>query len=309
MAGADRVEGCLLGNGERTGNCDLVTRRAQHVHARRRSRPRLLATSTTIVKTVDLLQPAARPPAPPLCRRTGLHRLFGLAIRTRSRRASPRSEQRNDELWEVPYLPIDPADLGRSYEAVIRVNSQSGKGGVAWVLEQDKGLQAAQAAAGRLQPPRPGARRPDQPRAQSPTTSGRLFERDLSAWRGDQRFALLDYRRDARAAAASGAFSSAASADGQARSGRSRARQRPDLQRAGGAARRTAGSTSRSSTTASTRSATARDAQAAAYVECRLPDGRTLFGCGLDTDVATASVKSLLSVANAAAAGSAAKAA
>ena len=48
--------------------------------------------------------------------------------------------QRNDELWDVPYLPIDPADLGRSYEAVIRVNSQSGKGGVAWVLEQDRGL-------------------------------------------------------------------------------------------------------------------------------------------------------------------------
>ena len=49
-------------------------------------------------------------------------------------------EARNDEFWDVPYLPIDPADLGRSYEAVIRVNSQSGKGGVAWVLEQDKGL-------------------------------------------------------------------------------------------------------------------------------------------------------------------------
>src|SRR3546814_1479139 len=49
-------------------------------------------------------------------------------------------ERQNDERWEVPYLPIDPADLGRSYEAVIRVNSQSGKGGVAWVLEQDTGL-------------------------------------------------------------------------------------------------------------------------------------------------------------------------
>ena len=49
-------------------------------------------------------------------------------------------DARNDELWNVPYLPIDPRDLGRDYEAVIRVNSQSGKGGVAWVLEQDKGL-------------------------------------------------------------------------------------------------------------------------------------------------------------------------
>src|SRR3546814_20963842 len=49
-------------------------------------------------------------------------------------------EARNDEIWDVPYLPIDPADIGCSYEAVIRVNSQSGKGGVAWVLQQDKGL-------------------------------------------------------------------------------------------------------------------------------------------------------------------------
>src|SRR3546814_8781274 len=49
-------------------------------------------------------------------------------------------EARNDEIWNVPYLPIDPADIGCSYEAVIRVNSQSGKGGVAWVLQQDKGL-------------------------------------------------------------------------------------------------------------------------------------------------------------------------
>ena len=49
-------------------------------------------------------------------------------------------QARNDDFWEVPYLPIDPKDLGRDYEAVIRVNSQSGKGGVAWVIEQDKGL-------------------------------------------------------------------------------------------------------------------------------------------------------------------------
>src|SRR5690606_8192929 len=49
-------------------------------------------------------------------------------------------EKRNDQLWAVPYLPIDPADLGRNYEAVIRVNSQSGKGGFAWVIEQDQGL-------------------------------------------------------------------------------------------------------------------------------------------------------------------------
>ena len=67
-------------------------------------------------------------------------RPFRAATRTRSRRVSLRSRSQNDPHWRVPYLPIDPADLGRSYEAVIRVNSQSGKGGFAWVLEQDQGL-------------------------------------------------------------------------------------------------------------------------------------------------------------------------
>jgi 2-isopropylmalate synthase len=95
-------------------------------------------------------------------------------------------EARNDELWDVPYLPIDPKDLGRDYEAVIRVNSQSGKGGVAWVLEQDKGLKLPkrmQADFSRvvqaLSPTRPAAN-------STPPTSGAKFDHDLSAGRRDR---------------------------------------------------------------------------------------------------------------------------
>ena len=128
MAGADRVEGTLFGNGERTGNVDLVTL-ALNLFSQGID-PELDFSDIRGAPDRRVLQPAAGPPAPPLCRRAGLHRVLRARIRTRSRRASRRwTAQRR--AWEVPYLPIDPNDVGRTYEAVIRVNSQSGKGGVA----------------------------------------------------------------------------------------------------------------------------------------------------------------------------------
>jgi 2-isopropylmalate synthase len=136
MAGADRVEGCLFGNGERTGNVDLVTLAlnlyTQGVH------PGLdfsdidacasASKSATSCRSIRATRTRATWCSPPSPART----------RTRSRKASP--SNRKDAIWEVPYLPIDPADLGRSYDAVIRVNSQSGKGGMAYLLEQEYGL-------------------------------------------------------------------------------------------------------------------------------------------------------------------------
>ena len=134
MAGADRIEGCLFGSGERTGNVDLVTLAlnlyTQGVHpgldfGHRRSAP-----------LRRVLQPASRAPAPSLCRRPRVHRLSG----SHQDAIKKGFAQKPDAVWEVPYLPIDPADLGRSYDAVIRVNSQSGKGGVSYLLEQEHGL-------------------------------------------------------------------------------------------------------------------------------------------------------------------------
>ena len=139
MAGADRVEGTLFGNGERTGNVDVVTLAlnlfTQGVdpgldftrHRRDRPHRRNTATSCRCIRATPMPASWSTPP-------------FPARTRTRSRRASRRCKKRNDDFWEVPYLPIDPKDLGRSYEAVIRVNSQSGKGGVAYVLKADHGL-------------------------------------------------------------------------------------------------------------------------------------------------------------------------
>lgn len=136
MAGAERVEGCLFGNGERTGNVDLVTLGlnlyTQGVH------PGLdFSDIDSIRKCVEECNQIPVHPRHPyvgdlvFTAFSGSHQdaiKKGLAV------------QKADAIWEVPYLPIDPADLGRSYDAVIRVNSQSGKGGMAYLLEQEYGL-------------------------------------------------------------------------------------------------------------------------------------------------------------------------
>jgi 2-isopropylmalate synthase len=136
MAGADRVEGCLFGNGERTGNVDLVTLAlnlyTQGIH------PGLdFSDIDEVRRCVEFCNQLPVHPRHPYAGDlvftafSGSHQdaiKKGFAV------------QKADAIWEVPYLPIDPADLGRSYDAVIRVNSQSGKGGVSYLLEQEHGL-------------------------------------------------------------------------------------------------------------------------------------------------------------------------
>ena len=136
MAGADRVEGCLFGNGERTGNVDLVTLAlnlyTQGVH------PGLDFSDIDAVRQV--VEECNQLPVHP--RHPYVGDLVFTAFSGSHQDAIKKgfAQQRPGALWEVPYLPIDPADLGRNYDAVIRVNSQSGKGGMAYLLEQDYGL-------------------------------------------------------------------------------------------------------------------------------------------------------------------------
>ncbi len=137
MAGADRVEGCLFGNGERTGNVDLVTLAmnlyTQGVH------PGLDFSDIDAVR--QLVEECNQLPVHP--RHPYAGDLVFTAFSGSHQDAIKKgfAQQQPDAIWEVPYLPIDPADLGRSYDAVIRVNSQSGKGGMAYLLEQEYGLQ------------------------------------------------------------------------------------------------------------------------------------------------------------------------
>ncbi|SFQ07173.1 2-isopropylmalate synthase [Pseudomonas borbori] len=136
MAGADRVEGCLFGNGERTGNVDLVNLAlnlyTQGIH------PGLDFSDIDNVRKV--VEECNQIPVHPRHPYVGdlVHTAFSGSHQDAIRKGF--SQQDPNGIWEVPYLPIDPADIGRSYEAVIRVNSQSGKGGISYLLEQEYGI-------------------------------------------------------------------------------------------------------------------------------------------------------------------------
>jgi 2-isopropylmalate synthase len=141
MAGADRVEGCLFGNGERTGNVCLVTLalnlQSQGVD------PKLdFSDIGAVIRTAEYCTSMPVHPRHPYAGELVFTAFSGShqdAIK-KGLAAQRANEAAGDRFWEVPYLPIDPADVGRTYEAVIRVNSQSGKGGIAYLLERDYGL-------------------------------------------------------------------------------------------------------------------------------------------------------------------------
>ncbi|MGE8487031.1 MAG: 2-isopropylmalate synthase [Paraburkholderia nemoris] len=136
MAGADRVEGCLFGNGERTGNVDLVTL-ALNLYTQGVDPELDFSNINEVARTAEECTQLPVHPRHPyvgdlvFTAFSGSHQdaiKKGFAV------------QKSDAVWEVPYMPIDPSDLGRTYDSVIRVNSQSGKGGIAYLLEQGYGV-------------------------------------------------------------------------------------------------------------------------------------------------------------------------
>lgn len=137
MAGAERVEGCLFGNGERTGNVDLVTL-AMNLYTQGISPGLDFSQIDDIVRVAEDCTQLPVHPRHPYAGELVFTAFSGShqdAIKKGfAARRSP------DDAWAVPYLPMDPADVGRSYESVVRVNSQSGKGGIAFLLERDYGV-------------------------------------------------------------------------------------------------------------------------------------------------------------------------
>ena len=138
MAGADRVEGTLFGNGERTGNVDIVTL-ALNMYTQGVD-PKLDCSDINRMKDVyeysnQLRIPERHPYVGEL-----VYTAFSGSHQDAINKGMKAKQKANSELWEVPYLPIDPQDVGRTYEAIIRINSQSGKGGIAYVLQADYGL-------------------------------------------------------------------------------------------------------------------------------------------------------------------------
>ncbi len=290
LAGADRVEGCLFGNGERTGNSCLVTI-ALNMYTQGIDPGLDFSNIDEVIATVEYCNQLPVHPRHPYGGEL-VYTAFSGSHQDAIKKGFAARERQNDETWEVPYLPIDPADLGRSYEAVIRVNSQSGKGGVAWVLEQDKGLKL---------PKKMQASFSHIVQALADRTSRELGAEDI--WQAfeahylastERRFQLVEWSETH--AGADRIFAGKLLIDGTQRSVSGRGNGLMSsviaaLSESGGPVMDIVDYSEHAIGQGS-------NVQAAAYVECRTADGRSLFGCGLDTDVATASVRAILSAAN-----------
>lgn len=294
MAGADRVEGCLFGNGERTGNCDLVTV-ALNMYTQGINPGLDFSDIDEVIQTVEY------------CNQLPVHQrhpyagelvftAFSGSHQDAIKKGFAAQETRNDQIWDVPYLPIDPKDLGRDYEAVIRVNSQSGKGGVAWVLQQDKGLKL---------PKRMQADFSRVVQGLADQTSRELNASDIwTAFEdhyrlsGDQAYRLIDYNETGHAGDRIFTGKIAHKGGERSISGRGNGLISSVL----AALRDDLGVDLEVADYSEHAIGAGTDVAAAAYVECRTPDGRTIFGIGTDTDIATASVQAVLSAANSVAA-------
>ena len=138
MAGADRVEGTLFGNGERTGNVDIVTI-ALNLLTQGIDPELNFSDINAVIREVEYCNQLPVHPRHPYAGDL-VFTAFSGSHQDAIKKGLNALQKSNNPEWEVPYLPIDPADLGRSYEAVVRINSQSGKGGIAFILEKDHGV-------------------------------------------------------------------------------------------------------------------------------------------------------------------------
>jgi 2-isopropylmalate synthase len=294
MAGADRVEGCLFGNGERTGNCCLVTV-GLNMYTQGVDPELDFSDIDEVIQTVEYCNQLPVHPRHPYGGEL-VFTAFSGSHQDAIKKGFAAQETRNDELWSIPYLPIDPADLGRSYEAVIRVNSQSGKGGFAWVLEQDQGLKL---------PKKMQAHFSRHVQELADELGRELQAADIwgvfrKAYRLDapQHFQLIDYD-EARGPDGTRIFAGKIEVDGKVQSVSGRGN---GLISSVVATLKDGFGVEIDVTDYSEHAMGAgSNARAAAYVECKTADGRTIWGVGIDEDVATASVRAVLSAANAAA--------
>lgn len=139
LAGADRVEGTLFGNGERTGNVDIITL-AMNMYSQGVDPGLDCSNINELVRMAEYCNQLPIHPRHPYAGEL-VFTAFSGSHQDAINKGFKAMAASNSPLWEVPYLPIDPMDLGRSYEAVIRINSQSGKGGIAYILEKEHGIE------------------------------------------------------------------------------------------------------------------------------------------------------------------------
>ena len=286
MAGAERLEGCLFGNGERTGNCDLVNI-ALNLYTQGVSPGLDFSDIDEVRRVVEHCNQIAVHPRHPYVGDL-VYTSFSGSHQDAIKKAF--AARKEGDIWEMPYLPIDPKDLGRSYEAVIRVNSQSGKGGVSYLLENEYGLELPR----RLQ-----------------IEFSRVVQQEMDASGKELQAKDLwtlfrkEYRLDEIAAPKQRAMSETDEA------GNTRVSLKADVQLGGRTVSLQGEGTGPVDAFVAGLNATGlaqvrvmdyrehaigsgANAQAVAYLELRVGD-HTLFGVGIDADILTASLKGILS--------------
>ncbi|MHC2185113.1 2-isopropylmalate synthase [Rathayibacter agropyri] len=302
LAGADRIEGCLFGNGERTGNVDLV---ALGVNLFTQGiDPQIdFSDMDGIKRTVEYCNQLPVPERSPWAGDLVFTAFSGShqdAIKKGFEAMQAEAERTGrgvDELtWAVPYLPVDPKDLGRSYEAVIRVNSQSGKGGVAYLLKTDHALDLPR----RLQIEFSGVVQAKTDAEGGEVTSGQIWsvfqDEYLPAERSDEKWGRFELLRTDTSSDLGGSIA----LDTVLRVGEERvtadARGNGPIN-AFEAVLGQQGVEVRVLDYAEHALSAGGDALAASYVECSV-NGRTLWGVGVDADISTASLKAIVSAVN-----------
>jgi 2-isopropylmalate synthase len=287
LAGAERVEGTLFGNGERTGNVDLLTL-ALNLYSQGVDPELTISDIGAIAETVEYCNRLPVHPRHPYAGEL-VYTAFSGSHQDAIKKGFEALAKRDDALWEVPYLPIDPKDLGRTYEAVIRVNSQSGKGGIAYLLKADHGLELPRA----LQVEFSRVVQEWTDRTGKEASSSDIWTMFCQRYLGEDEISLVDYRTapngngctinatimdrgDECIIEGHGSGPLDAFVDALRRAGIADIAVLAYHEHALGA-----GS----------------DAQAAAYVEAGLPNGRTIFGVGIDRNIVSTSLRALTSIA------------
>ncbi len=295
MAGADRVEGCLFGNGERTGNVCLVTM-GMNLFSQGIDPMIDFSDIDEVRRTVEYCNQLPVHPRHPYAGDLVYTAFAGShqdAIKKGFEALEAEAEAAGvpfaDYPWAVPYLPIDPRDVGRTYEAVIRVNSQSGKGGVAYVMKTEHQLDLPR----RLQIEFSRVIQARTDAGGGEVTPAEMWELFSAEYLSDGPVALLGHRASS-VVESKHVLTAEVRADGAARqiegSGNGPISAFCDALAAVGVKTRVLDYTEHALSAGS-------DAQAAAYVECEI-DGRSLWGVGVDADTMGASMRAVLSAVN-----------
>ncbi|WOB10566.1 2-isopropylmalate synthase [Piscinibacter gummiphilus] len=286
MAGADRIEGCLFGNGERTGNCDLVNI-ALNLYTQGVSPMLDFSDIDEVRRCVEHCNQLPVHPRHPYVGDL-VYTSFSGSHQDAIKKAF--AARKEGDVWNMPYLPIDPKDLGRSYDAVIRVNSQSGKGGISYLLENEYGLELPR----RLQiefSQVVQAVMDDTGKEQTAAELWNIFQREYSAagaWDAQVVHATISPVADGQVKLSTSVYVDGrglkvegqgtgpieAFVEGVNRQLASKVRVLDYHEHAIGSGA---------------------DAKAVAYLELRVGDGPTLFGVGIDANIVSASLKAITS--------------